>query len=323
MDFYPLFLILVSSSGTQGLRGGVIPTEPTKTAVAIFVDDEPQCSGTILSDTWIATAGHCHCQKCGLMTMNRTKVVAGEPDLKSYLLGHSTRAITASIKQIKLHPGYFNHPRKPMDHNIALIELNSSLEISSNPNLEAASLPPPGMEPVGRFVTVEGWGRTNPSVESDKHFRLINITVQEDEHCLEASPNHPDRMICVGNDQQNICGDAGSGALYHGSDGLFILGLAPFGDRNCKAANGFAKLDYYLPWIMKETQLTNESNQMKSPCGGCDYWTRQADLIKENGEAISKLKAENGDLNSKLASYYGQLKDMEREIQSLRSEVKG
>ena len=58
-----------------------------KTAVAIFVDNRPVCSRTILSEDFVVTAVHCveHLQN----NVDKLKLVAGEGDLMSYVEGRS------------------------------------------------------------------------------------------------------------------------------------------------------------------------------------------------------------------------------------------
>ena len=119
------------------VRGSITPV---KTAVAILIETNGNkdltCSGTVISNTWVMTAGHCVKD----VDISLISIVAAEMDMREYWYGQSNIAVESCIKSVKLHPKYNVIVNQVYDWDVALLELDDSLEIDSNPNIEAAQV---------------------------------------------------------------------------------------------------------------------------------------------------------------------------------------
>merc|ERR1712142_724215 len=207
------------------LIGGEIGS--MKTAVAIFVDNRPVCSGTILSQDFVVTAVHCveH-----LQNVEKLKLVAGEGDLRSYVEGMSLFAVELEVFKIHIHENFEHEFKKKLIWDLALLEVKTRIPIGGqNPNIEAALLPPPRLSHMtGKEVQIGGWGKTRRYSGSSPVHLVNNLKIKSDRECYAAydlSEYWPSQMFCLGTENSTSCrGDSGSGAIFRGCNKPVILG---------------------------------------------------------------------------------------------------
>ena len=123
----------------------------------------------MIDNTWVISAGHCFTDA----NLDDMEVVAGEMDMRAYFQGWSTTAKTVGLKNFHLPETYWRVPKKVLDNDLALVELAEPLNISSDANVEAAALAPPGMKITGEEFQVVGWGKTGKY--SDMSPALLSI----------------------------------------------------------------------------------------------------------------------------------------------------
>ena len=187
----------------EQVRGGVKPSEPVRTAVAILINDFPSCSGTIIGKNWVVTAGHCYEN----VTESEIKVVAGVMNL------FSEEAVKVGVKRIIKHPNYKmvkNEEKvlEELDWDLALLELDQPLEIGSNEMIYKALLLPPGIKHRGKPITIGGWGQTDEFSAPSFNHLSINATIKTTEECLKTHPArsfHADRKFCAGTQAETTC----------------------------------------------------------------------------------------------------------------------
>ena len=128
------------------------------------------------------------------------EVVAGVMNLMS------DDRVKVAVKRIIRHPNYKivkneKNELQELDWDLALLELEESLDIEDNGKISKAVLPPPAVKHIGKEITISGWGKTNQyDGYSLEQIQSINVTIKTTEDCLKTFPvnYHEDRMFCAG-----------------------------------------------------------------------------------------------------------------------------
>eukprot|EP00286_Rhodomonas_abbreviata_P001060 CAMPEP_0181290756 /NCGR_PEP_ID=MMETSP1101-20121128/1584_1 /TAXON_ID=46948 /ORGANISM="Rhodomonas abbreviata, Strain Caron Lab Isolate" /LENGTH=290 /DNA_ID=CAMNT_0023395063 /DNA_START=269 /DNA_END=1141 /DNA_ORIENTATION=- len=219
------------------------------------------CTGTIVADRWIVTAGHCmlNSDNTGYVSAAGTRIVHGCSDTRS------AECLRAEAIRIVVHPCYT--PSYDQDHDdVALIEVDTDL----------------GIEP----VLVDGWqGSVNLSLGSEislagfgvvnnEHLvaspTLMRVTVPlaSTEECKEANPYalrtgyiNFDHVWCTGGDagKDSCQGDSGGPAIHKFENRDYLVGVLSVGSQlpqdtvHC-AVEGrygvYTKLRLYTRWMV-------------------------------------------------------------------------
>ena len=227
------------------IRGG--SPQSMKTAVALFMKmsgDEAvlRCSGTILSKDKVLTAAHC--VETLVNSVNNITVVAGEGDLRSYMTGNPNIAVESKVTQINIHPLYEHVPGDKLIWDLAIISLRTKLPLDTNPRIQAALLPPPGMVHKEKEVRVGGWGLKDEYSGISVVHNAIDIKIISDDECFDSygeGDYMPGQMFCGGDRGRTTCrGDSGSGAIFRGWKKPIIQGTLSFGTKAGKSLVGFS-----------------------------------------------------------------------------------
>lgn len=278
VNMWCLVLLVVSTvAGTaDAIIGGTPQFSPS--AVSIFLNHFPSCSGTILDPRFVITAAHCFDvpgeydeqgyiknYKNNGQPVTKIRIHAGVSDLTSQ------GGIDVGVKKVTIHPNYeriFNvdqsDPRKSREtlhFDLAILELDTMLTLSDK--IQAAELPPHGINYTNSKVKAGGWGiitkRSRATMPSKDHL-VIDVPINPDDTCRAAYP-HPyeyekSQMFCIGDSDKTTCaGDDGTAAIYTIGDRKIILGVLSYGGRICNTPGVFHKIEVSKYWILHVTQL--------------------------------------------------------------------
>lgn len=147
------------------------------------------CGGSIISENWILTAGHC------------IRGLVNSPSSAEVRTGsstHNTGGINYSVKRAILHPKYSS---KDADYDYGLLELENALKFSDFAKPVALADFDITIQD-NTICLVTGWGNTMNSSESSLYLRAVVVQIVNQRLCNKAYSIYggvTPRMICAGN----------------------------------------------------------------------------------------------------------------------------
>jgi secreted trypsin-like serine protease len=207
------------------------------------------CGGSIINDRWVITAAHC------LEGVNPTSVqiFSGSVNLNS-------GGNTSDVKRIIIHPNYIG---ESFDNDIALVELNTPLQMSNEQ--KAVVLPDKDINKEllrdGFTATVSGWGVTETGKPSTS-LRMVEIKHISERECKGSYGSAiTENMICAGAAAKDACqGDSGGPLTVVDVNGDPVLvGIVSWG-KGCaqsKYYGVYTKVHNFVDWINSSCGDTN------------------------------------------------------------------
>ncbi|KAJ3649451.1 hypothetical protein Zmor_021192 [Zophobas morio] len=201
------------------------------------------CGGSIISEEWILTAGHC------VDGAESAEVVIGSTDIDA------GETVTAS--QFILHEDYDGDL---IANDIGLIKLDKPLTLSGN--IAAVNLASEELN-ADVDVTVSGWGLTSDdSLFISQYLNFVELVTITNEKCGETYGQDLIRpeMVCatspVSQVKSTCSGDSGGPVVINADSDPVHVAIASFvGDTGCEAGtpSGYTRTAYYREWIKTNT----------------------------------------------------------------------
>jgi hypothetical protein len=238
-----------------------IPSKPGKAL---------RCGGSILDSVHILTAAHCVLEpetnirippKEVLVLAGTSNFISPDPTIQ-----------ISGVTSIRVHPYYSNitGPTSPDPDDVALLELEKPLALSSTPGTTADSIalvPPGSNAPEGTPVNLTGFGRQTPNEPPNGQLYSLGMTVGFSRQC---GGEDDALLVCASSPTGSVCkGDSGSGLTSVGSP-FTLVGVTDTGEviahEPCRngALGGFANLA--APEI--RSFIEGNENPPQAPRGG-------------------------------------------------------
>lgn len=225
---------------------------PWQVGLAVAGTPHPFCGASIVGRRHVLTAAHC--TKAITDKGWNVEVLVGDHDTTSN--SDTPMAARIPIKAILQHLQYST---TTLQNDIALIELESALDLDSDPRLAPVCLPPAGKLFVGANAIVAGWGRLEEGGSQPQTLYDVILPVISNEVCEETYGNaiYP-TSLCAGHVEggKDSCqGDSG-GPLVTEDDSVMVqIGVVSFGF-GCarpKIPGVYTRVTEYLDWIKSHT----------------------------------------------------------------------
>lgn len=215
------------------------------------------CTGTILAQDVILTAGHCSSQDPRNLILLFSNQV---PDFKEFM---KTAAQNPQVRRVNagVTAPNWQHLAGDTDQNwgdLSLLKFSGGLPSGYVP---ATLLPANAVESINESITLAGFGETD-GVKKTQATELLQVTVQI------ADPKFSDTEMLISNTNgTGAChGDSGGPAYISSQGQNYLAGVTSRADIKsdpkavCVGKTIYTKVQPYLPWISSEIQKLEASN---------------------------------------------------------------
>jgi secreted trypsin-like serine protease len=240
-------------------------------AALVLISNRFQCGGTLISKSFVLTAGH-----CAIDPETKNRVEPGAYEIRVGSVYRDRGGEVHHVKRVLLHEGFSG---RTLENDIALLELSDPasdsvppVALDGMPDLPSGSRLQVDANP-SPFAKIVGWGRTNPDPQvfsvSDQLLEAA-IPIIDNDVCQRANQSMlaefgaiDSRRLCAGQSSGGVdtCGgDSGGPILSQSTDMRWVqVGLVSYGASRCGEAGAYGvytRVRSFSAWLKKNLQVT-------------------------------------------------------------------
>jgi secreted trypsin-like serine protease len=242
-------LLAAAAAPSSAVVGGNDASPGEYPAVAEITFGPFLCTGTLITPTWVLTAGHCSNITAGTVA----SPASWPPQLINVRVGgvNQSDGEQRSVSRVVMHPDYL----LTSGYDISLLELTQSSTMAPT---QVAGAGERSIWTAGTMETIVGWGVTSEGGDLPDRLQEAQVPITTDAYCAGAySDFDPKTMVCAGFPQGGVdtCqGDSGGPMFGRSSAGaLRVVGTTSFGEGCARPGKpgvyGRVADDTLRPWI--------------------------------------------------------------------------
>jgi trypsin len=246
-----LLVVLAAPSGA--VVGGRDASPGEYPSVAEITFGPFLCTGTLISPTWVLSAGHCSSVTGAAVASPASWPAA----LINVRIGGVTQndGETVPVKQAVVHPDYL----MTMGYDISLLELTRP---STQTPTQVAGASERAIWTAGTLETIAGWGATAEGGDLPDRLQEAEVPITTDAYCDDAYGGIDEQtMVCAGFPEGGVdtCqGDSGGPMFGRTAAGaLRVVGATSWGEGCARAGKPgvYARVadETLRPWIASHT----------------------------------------------------------------------
>ena len=222
----------VPASSAQAVVGGSpVPAGKDQFVAEITIDDAFLCSGTLVTPTYVVTAGHCS----SITGATGEGIPIGQPgQLITVNLGSNKagQGQAFAVKSVTVNPNY-NFLLNGSGYDVSLLQLATP---APYPTVKIAGKGEEGLWKAGTLATIAGWGATSDGGDLPDTLQEAHVPIVSDDVAAAAYPNDFENKTQIGagypQGGTDTCqGDSGGPLMVPASDGsLRLVGDTSYGN---------------------------------------------------------------------------------------------
>ena len=230
------------------------------------------CGGTLVGDKYVVTAAHCVYKQYE----GNDKHLFVKLGYTHFRYWHFTPgSLLISVKKKTIHKNYIPYPGS-MENDIAVLELEHTVDLKKNPHIKPACLPYKSLSSdfIGKMVIATGWGREknkkSPPNLKEVKLKMLGTncggfgTLTSDQFCAGD---------LLGGKVDTCAGDSGGPVVVsdvNNNHALTLIGVTSYGMRNqddtCGRKNfpsGYVDVSFFMQdgWLMEQLPDLNTCPQ--------------------------------------------------------------